>query len=152
MPTCPGPMTHDRSLLKFARKFTYLTKNTVEIMLKHFSYDVVLTRMVAKFDDRSIDRLRAIFGWIAYAKRPLKVYELRSAIVYGTGKTMIEELVPSYVFEMCAPLVEERKDHTLSFVHVSVKEYTFTGFSHKCSKLMRTTGTLSLRRAGFAST
>ena len=35
---------------------------------------------------------------------------------------MVDEMVPPYVFDLCGPVIEERQDSTLSFIHVSVKE------------------------------
>jgi hypothetical protein len=67
--------------------------------------------------------MRQILGWIAFAKRPLRKIEFRSALSFSAGNPMVDELVPSYIFDMCAPLIEERRDLTLAFIHVSVKEY-----------------------------
>ncbi|KAK0750616.1 hypothetical protein B0T18DRAFT_390004 [Schizothecium vesticola] len=75
------------------------------------------------FDLRSTERMKSIFGWIAYAKRPLRTFEFQSALVFGAGNLEVAEVAPSYLFNMCAPLVEERRDSTYSFIHVSVKEY-----------------------------
>ncbi|KAI3340581.1 hypothetical protein F4824DRAFT_487048 [Ustulina deusta] len=70
-------------------------------------YERVLTQIIAKFDARSIDRLRTIFGWIAFGKRPLRRAEFRSALSYCAGTIPVQSLVPSHLFDMCAPLVEE---------------------------------------------
>ncbi|KAI1173581.1 hypothetical protein F4777DRAFT_557344 [Nemania sp. FL0916] len=86
-------------------------------------YRRLLTQMIAKFDDRSVDRLRIIFGWIAFGKRPLRRAEFRSALSYCAGNTSTRDLAPSYLFDMCAPLVEEHADSSLRFIHVSVREY-----------------------------
>ena len=71
-----------------------------------------------------MSRLQSILGWIAFAKRPLRKAELRSAISFLPEEedVHVQELAPSYLFAMCAPLVEERSDSTFAFVHVSVKE------------------------------
>jgi hypothetical protein len=81
-----------------------------------------LTQILDNFDARSTERLKSIFGWIAYAKRPLTVTEFQSALAFSCGDLNITEAVPSYLFSMCAPLIEERTDSTFSFIHVSVKE------------------------------
>ncbi|KAI0421831.1 hypothetical protein F5X98DRAFT_389104 [Xylaria grammica] len=70
-------------------------------------YERVLTQMIAKFDARSVDRLRTIFGWIAFGQRPLRRAEFRSALSYCAGITPVQTLAPSHLFDMCAPLVEE---------------------------------------------
>jgi hypothetical protein len=67
--------------------------------------------------------MRQILGWIAFAKRPLRKSEFRSALSFSAGDPKVDELVPSYIFDMCAPLIEQRRDSSLTFIHVSVKEY-----------------------------
>ncbi|KAJ8119825.1 hypothetical protein ONZ43_g3311 [Nemania bipapillata] len=86
-------------------------------------YERILTQMIAKFDERSVDRLRTIFGWIAFGQRPLRRAEFRSALSYSAGIASVQDLAPSYLFDMCAPLVEEQADSSLCFIHISVKEY-----------------------------
>lgn len=86
------------------------------------SYERVLIQIIANFDNRSVDRMRTIFGWIAFAQRPLKRIEFRSALSFSTGDPLVNDPVPLYIFDMCAPLVEERLDSSLAFIHVSVKE------------------------------
>lgn len=78
--------------------------------------------MITRFDARSVERLRTIFGWIAFGRRPLRRAEFRSALSYCAGITSVEELTPSHLFDMCSTLVEERPDSSLWFIHVSVKE------------------------------
>lgn len=56
---------------------------------------------------------------------------------------MVDELVPPYIFDMCAPLIEQRRDLTLGFIHVSVKEYmvflnTQTPFTNYCFSYLQT--------------
>ena len=91
-------------------------------MLSVFSYERILTRATANFDMRSVERMRRIFGWIAFAKRPLRRIEFRSALTFGEGDPDVEDAVPLYFFDMCAPLVEQRRDSSFSFIHASVKE------------------------------
>ncbi|RWA04744.1 hypothetical protein EKO27_g10361 [Xylaria grammica] len=92
-------------------------------------YERVLTQMIAKFDARSVDRLRTIFGWIAFGQRPLRRAEFRSALSYCAGITPVQTLAPSHLFDMCAPLVEEHSDSRLCFIHISLKEYLETAES-----------------------
>ncbi|KAL5313042.1 hypothetical protein ACEPPN_019469 [Leptodophora sp. 'Broadleaf-Isolate-01'] len=86
-------------------------------------YERILTNTIANFDPRSVDRMRQILGWIAFAKPPLRKSEFRSALSFSAGDPKVDELVPSYIFDMCAPLIEERRDSSFTFIHVSVKEY-----------------------------
>lgn len=86
------------------------------------SYERILTNTISNFDPRSVDRMRQILGWIAFAKRPLRKSEFRSALSFSAGDPKVDELVPSYIFDMCAPLIEQRRDSSFTFIHVSVKE------------------------------
>jgi hypothetical protein len=67
--------------------------------------------------------MRQILGWIAFAKRPLWKSEFRSALSFSAGDPTVDTLVPSYIFDMCPPLIEQRRDSSFAFIHVSVKEY-----------------------------
>lgn len=69
--------------------------------------------------------MQSILGWIAFAPRPLRKAELRSALSFSAEveDVNVQELAPNYLFDMCAPLVEERSDSTFAFIHVSVKEW-----------------------------
>lgn len=69
-------------------------------------------------------RLKLIFGWIGFAKRPLQKAELQSALLFHQGNAISSRSVPVpvYVLDKCKPLVNERRDSTLGFIHVSVKE------------------------------
>jgi hypothetical protein len=85
-------------------------------------YQKILTQMITGLDARSVDRVKSILSWIAFAKRPLKKLELLSAVSFGQGNPDIERLVPPYILDICGPLIEERRDAALAFIHVSVKE------------------------------
>ncbi|KAH8747114.1 NACHT domain protein [Hyaloscypha sp. PMI_1271] len=89
-------------------------------------YERILTNTISNFDPRSVDRMRQILGWIAFAKRPLRKSEFRSALSFSAGDPKVDELVPSYIFDMCAPLIEQRRDSSFTFIHVSVKDYLQT--------------------------
>ncbi|KAH6983392.1 hypothetical protein BKA56DRAFT_583622 [Ilyonectria sp. MPI-CAGE-AT-0026] len=88
-------------------------------------YGQILAQLISHFDKRSVARLQSIFGWIAFAKRPLRKAELRSALSYSAEAedVNVDELAPNYLFDMCAPLIEERSDSTFGFIHASVKEF-----------------------------
>ncbi|KAK4444371.1 hypothetical protein QBC34DRAFT_475092 [Podospora aff. communis PSN243] len=86
-------------------------------------YERILVQILGNFDMRSTERLKSIFGWIAYAKRPLRMFEFQSALAFGLGDPMVTDVPPAYLFGMCAPLIEERKDSTFAFIRVSVKDY-----------------------------
>ncbi|KAI1074223.1 hypothetical protein F5B20DRAFT_574225 [Whalleya microplaca] len=87
------------------------------------SYQKILTQILVRLDPRSVDRLKCIFGWIAFSKRPLKRMEFLSALTFSSSDPAAIQLVPSYVLDTCGPLVEEKPDTTLTFIHISVKEF-----------------------------
>ncbi|KAI5465360.1 hypothetical protein BGZ63DRAFT_479030 [Mariannaea sp. PMI_226] len=86
-------------------------------------YEKILTQITSHFDERSIARMVSIFGWIAFAKRPLRKAEFRSALAFSSGDPDVDELAPQYLFDKCNPLIEERQDSTFSFIHVSVRDH-----------------------------
>ncbi|KAI1124794.1 hypothetical protein F5Y10DRAFT_279912 [Nemania abortiva] len=86
-------------------------------------YRKILTQVLVRLDPQSVDRISSIFSWIAFAKRPLKRIEFLSAISFSAGDSDVAHLAPTYILDVCGDLVEERRDNTLSFIHVSVKEF-----------------------------
>ncbi|KAI1669942.1 NACHT domain-containing protein [Pyrenophora tritici-repentis] len=62
-------------------------------------YHKLLAQILARSNDQSQDRVRCIFGWIAFAKRPLKKLEFLSALSFTSGNHELTRLVPSYVVE-----------------------------------------------------
>ncbi|PSN67186.1 hypothetical protein BS50DRAFT_384791 [Corynespora cassiicola Philippines] len=90
-------------------------------------YHRILSQMLANLDTRSACRIRCIFGWIAFSRRPLKKLELLSAITFSDGNSNMVTLAPRYILDICGPLVEERRDTTLAFIHVSVKDFLQCG-------------------------
>ncbi|KAK6537155.1 hypothetical protein TWF694_011352 [Orbilia ellipsospora] len=86
-------------------------------------YERMFLSIISSFDMRSKKRLAEILGWVAFAKRPLRKFELQSALSFSAGNPDIEAIAPQFVFDMCAPVIEKRSDSTLAFIHGSVKEY-----------------------------
>ncbi|EHK27294.1 uncharacterized protein TRIVIDRAFT_112990, partial [Trichoderma virens Gv29-8] len=86
-------------------------------------YEHILSQIVARLDTRSMGRIKSIFGWIAFARRPLTQVECRSAMAFSQGDIETPVMPPQYIFEMCMPLIHENKDKTFSFIHVSVKDH-----------------------------
>lgn len=85
-----------------------------------------------------------MFGWIAYARRPLKKIELQSAITFASGNPDEEDVVPGYVLGLCSQLVEERHDSTLVLIHGSVKECNFSTQTDVESRVNRCLDTSNL--------
>ncbi|KAK4207796.1 hypothetical protein QBC37DRAFT_326752 [Rhypophila decipiens] len=99
----------------------------VDVLPRELSdfYGRILTQLLANFDNRSVTRLQSILRWIAFAKRSLRRAELRSALAFACeeSEVHVQGLAPNYIFDLCAPLIEERPDSTFAFVHISVKEF-----------------------------
>jgi hypothetical protein len=69
--------------------------------------------------------------------------EFQSALAFSAGDPSVDELVPSYIFDMCAPLIEERSDSSFTFIHISIKECVVTLTAWKflanfCSSYLQT--------------
>ncbi|KAL5120621.1 hypothetical protein ACEQ8H_001369 [Pleosporales sp. CAS-2024a] len=93
-------------------------------------YQKLLSQILSRLNEQSQDRVRCIFGWIAFAKRPLKKLEFLSALSFTSGDHNLTRLVPRYVVEdVCSPLIEERHNGSLTFIHVSVKHFLQTSSS-----------------------
>ncbi|EQB57126.1 hypothetical protein CGLO_02763 [Colletotrichum gloeosporioides Cg-14] len=84
-------------------------------------YEKLLAQMLGKLDDRSINHVRCVLGWVAFQKRPLKRLEFLSAVSFSQGNPEIKNLAPGYIFDICGPLIDQRPDTTITFVHSSVK-------------------------------
>ncbi|KAI1763283.1 hypothetical protein GGR53DRAFT_531642 [Hypoxylon sp. FL1150] len=85
-------------------------------------YRRILLQTLAHLDSRSVDRVRSMFEWIAFARRPLRKVEFLSAMAFGAGNPNVDKLAPQYILNVCGALVEEKTDTTLAFIHISVKE------------------------------
>ncbi|PVH94735.1 hypothetical protein DM02DRAFT_181103 [Periconia macrospinosa] len=86
-------------------------------------YQNILAQMLAHLDSRSVDRVRCVLEWVAFAKRPLNRLELLSALAFSSGRSDISSPAPKYVLDLCSPLIHEKQDTTLAFIHGSVKEF-----------------------------
>lgn len=86
-------------------------------------YHKILTQILARLDSRSVDRIRCLLGWVSFAKRPLKRFEILSALSFGSGGPKVRMLAPQHILDKCIPLLSERRDTTLTFIHGSVKEF-----------------------------
>ncbi|KAM0267836.1 hypothetical protein ACHAPA_005433 [Fusarium lateritium] len=100
-------------------------KNSVKQLPQKLSdfYQRILTQILIQLDARSVDRIKCVFGWIAFAKRPLRKLELLSAITFSAGDPSVSRLAPQFLLEICGTLIEERHDATFAFIHNSVKEF-----------------------------
>ncbi|RBA13265.1 hypothetical protein FPRO05_13692 [Fusarium proliferatum] len=110
-----------RRIAKRAQEEVLSAPEALPRALQQF-YEKILTQITSHFDERSLERMKLIFEWIAFAKRPLRKAEFRSALAFSSGNPDTGELAPQYLFDKCSPLIEERCDSTFAFIHVSVRE------------------------------
>src|SRR6266480_5158855 len=72
------------------------------------SYQKILNQILVHLDFRSVDRIKCIFSWIAFARRPLRKLEFLSAISFSSGNPEVTHLAPQYILDRCSPLIEEK--------------------------------------------
>ncbi|KAK4164614.1 hypothetical protein QBC43DRAFT_352703 [Cladorrhinum sp. PSN259] len=106
----------------YTRQEVLTAANTLPRKLSEF-YGQIISQLLSRPDERSVTRIKMILGWVAFAKRPLRKAEFRSALAFSDGNTAVSELPPPYIFEECAPLIEIRNDSSFAFIHVSVKDF-----------------------------
>ncbi|PKK46107.1 hypothetical protein CI102_10510 [Trichoderma harzianum] len=109
-------------------------------------YGRMLSQIMANFDERSSQRISAVLSWIAFAKRPLRLAELLSALAFDTKQEQVDELVPAYILDRCEPLIQKQADSSYSFVHVSVRD-----FLQSSDTALLVTESESQRRHGLAT-
>ncbi|KAH6663538.1 hypothetical protein B0J14DRAFT_683261 [Halenospora varia] len=83
-----------------ARSFTSSWMDLTNLKPKSGCYERILTNIIANFDARSVDRMRQILGWIAFARRPLRKIEFRSALSFSARDPTVNEPGPSYIFDI----------------------------------------------------
>ncbi|KAK9414056.1 putative NACHT domain-containing protein [Seiridium unicorne] len=124
-----GMFLYARLILDYLeRKIFYFREEvlrSIDDLPKELSdyYRTILAQIVAPLDSESVDRVRSLFGWIAFTKRPLKRLELLSAVTFTSSDHSVPHLVPDFLLTVCGALVEELPDATLAFIHVTVKEF-----------------------------
>lgn len=88
------------------------------------SYENILTRLRSRGDEKQQLRAERILGWLAFACRPLKAWEICDGLVFHEGKILNEETkLGAGVLDICKPLIEERDNETIALVHFSAREY-----------------------------
>ncbi|KAI1742969.1 hypothetical protein F4680DRAFT_388566 [Xylaria scruposa] len=86
-------------------------------------YSQILSQILAHLNTQSVEHVKTMFRWIAFARRPLTRVEFLSAMAFSEGNYNITNSAPRFILDACNPLVEERNDGTLSFIHTSVEEF-----------------------------
>ena len=68
-----------------------------------------------------------VFEWISFAAcdRPLRVHELQDGVAFSLGASEINEetKMSPELLSLCKPLIEEDIDGSVTFVHLSVREF-----------------------------
>ena len=87
-------------------------------------YGRILELIRARVMSADYDRVLRILGWISFAKRPLRAYEVQyGAIVHLESTVLDHETRPfNTVLDVCKPLIEDGMNQTITFIHSSVKE------------------------------
>lgn len=93
-----------------------------QVLINCISYRKVLAQILAPLDGRSVEHVKCVLGWLAFTRRPLRKRELLSAVSFSSGNPDVERPAPEYILNVCGPLIEERSDVTITFIHVSVQE------------------------------
>jgi hypothetical protein len=87
-------------------------------------YKFILDRIQKQTDEQQRIRARHILGWLAFACRPLKVWEVCSGIVFHNedGNLDDESKLGKGILDICKPLIEERDGEIVTLVHFSARE------------------------------
>jgi hypothetical protein len=88
-------------------------------------YDRILARIKERLSATTYDKAVRILSCVAFAKRPLKYFELLDAIALYPGNVTInhETKLLKTALDVCKPFIEEGLNQTVVFIHSSVKEY-----------------------------
>ncbi|KIW10370.1 hypothetical protein PV08_11332 [Exophiala spinifera] len=94
-------------------------------------YASILNRIQKACNEEQKNRLKHIFGWLAFSYRPLKVHELCDLVVFQKKHVLLDDntKLRASVLEMCKPLLEEHGDHSVTLVHFSTREYFLHEYS-----------------------
>ncbi|KAH0430152.1 hypothetical protein CcaCcLH18_05856 [Colletotrichum camelliae] len=122
-----GMFLYARLVLDYLNTNIFLTREEVMSSLSELPdtltdlYKRLLTQVLRNLDPRSTSRVRCVFGWVAFQKRPLKRLELLSAISFSEGDPNVANIAPDYILDICSPLLDQRPDTTITFIHSTVK-------------------------------
>jgi hypothetical protein len=87
-------------------------------------YENILARLRSYGDEHQRLRAERILGWLAFACRPLKAWEICHGLVFHEGENLNDETkLGAGVLDICKPLIEERESGTIALVHFSAREY-----------------------------
>jgi hypothetical protein len=100
-------------------------------------YERILRRLLNARGVEAYGGVPNILSWICFSRRPLHESELLHGLATPPSDAASDTLrIPvAQILRHCKPLIEERPDSTITFVHFSVKEY---GRCQRCSAHMLT--------------
>ncbi|KAK4243691.1 hypothetical protein C7999DRAFT_44542 [Corynascus novoguineensis] len=96
-----GMFLYARLVLDYLATNIFFSGEEVRSSINHLPdkltnfYQKILTQILAHLDARSVERIKCIFGWVAFSKRPLKKLEFLSAISFSSGDPNPRRLRPS---------------------------------------------------------
>jgi hypothetical protein len=87
-------------------------------------YERIIGKICDSRNDIRHTRASAILRWICFSQRPIRLFELLHGLALAPGESNpdIGKVPIPEVLELCKPLVEQRPDGTVGFVHFSVQE------------------------------
>jgi len=86
-----------------------------------------LDRICHQQSPATATKARSIIAWVALTARPLRVQELLAGLAHGSAPHELNERtrLPASVLDLAKPLIEIDHNDQVSFVHFTVKEYTW---------------------------
>ncbi|RYP39263.1 hypothetical protein DL768_010728 [Monosporascus sp. mg162] len=106
----------------YSREEVASAASTLPKKLSDF-YGRILSQVTGNMEKLSILRIQTIFQWVTFARRPLRIFELRSALYYSFGYDRVSQLPPEDIFDKCGQFLARQKDGTFTFIHFSAAEY-----------------------------
>ncbi|ORY00158.1 hypothetical protein BCR34DRAFT_606363 [Clohesyomyces aquaticus] len=94
-------------------------------------YNRILQRICNPREPHKYERARRILKWVSFSRRPLHRLELLHGLALTPDRLVpdCKEIPTTAILELCKPLVEERIDGSIAFVHFSVQEHLNSGGS-----------------------
>jgi hypothetical protein len=87
-------------------------------------YGFILDRIRSRLDEQQQLQAQIILGWLTFACRYMKVWEVCSAIVFHdkAGALSDESQLHKGILDICKPLIEVRGGDVVALVHASARE------------------------------
>ncbi|KAI0182868.1 hypothetical protein EV127DRAFT_457871 [Xylaria flabelliformis] len=96
-----------------------------------FSYRQLLSQILAHLNTQSVEHVKTMFRWIAFARRPLTRVEFLSAMAFSDGNYAITKSAPKFILEASSSLsiteeqaVEEQGIATVACLLSGLRTFT----------------------------